>query len=648
MDRNPEWLETDGLGGFSSGTATGIRTRRTHALLLPAMTPPRGRVVLVNGIEAWVEHAGTTEALSSQLYTPGIVHPDGQDRIREFEGDPWPRWVFSLADGTSVEHELFVPYRCPAVVLRWWLPRASAEVKLNVRLLLSGRDAHALHRENPAFRFEPARTEDGDFRWQPYSGVPALLARVNGWYRHRPDWYRNFVYEQERARGLDCIEDLASPGVFHWDLSADEAWMVLAAEGTSLEEFLSTARAGLRGPGLRERERRRRAAFPSPLERSADAYLVARGTGKTIVAGYPWFGEWGRDTFVALRGLCLATGRLDEARQILLEWSPSVSGGMLPNRVHEAGGAPEYDSADASLWYVVAFHELVEALRREGKRASGHDLSLLRRTVDAILDGYARGTRHGIRLDADGLLAAGADGVPLTWMDARVGGRAVTPRAGKAVEIQALWLNALRVGSAWVPEREALFERGRRSFAGRFWNEKDGCLYDVVDVDHEPGRCDASFRPNQIFAVGGLPWAVLEGDRARRVVDEVERRLLTPVGLRSLAPGEPGYAPRCEGGVRERDAAYYQGTVWPWLLGPFVEAWVRVRDDRRAATREARARFLDPLAAHLREAGFQHVPEIADAEEPHVFRGCPFQAWSLGELLRLRDLVLTSPSRTSA
>jgi len=324
-----------------------------------------------------------------------------------------------------------------------------------------------------------------------------------------------------------------------------------------------------------------------------------------------------------MRGLCLATGRIDEARSILREWAGSVSEGMVPNRFPDRGEAPEYNSVDASLWYVVAVHETLAAAGEEDAR--------LRRAVDAILDGYSRGTRHGIAADMDGLLRAGEPGQQLTWMDARVDGRVITPRIGKPVEVNALWINALRVGGArW----KALHDRAAASFAERFWNEARGCLFDVVDP------ADDALRPNQVLAVGGLPFPVLQGERARRVVDVVEERLWTPLGLRSLAPGEPGYAPRYRGGVAERDGAYHQGTVWPWLLGPFVEAWVRVRGGDAPVRREARRKFLDPLLAQRDVAGLGHLPEIADADAPHLPRGCPFQAWSLGEALRLDRLVL--------
>jgi predicted glycogen debranching enzyme len=313
---------------------------------------------------------------------------------------------------------------------------------------------------------------------------------------------------------------------------------------------------------------------------------------------------------------------------------------MLPNRFPDSGDRPELNSVDASLWYIVAVHDYLRVAETAGRAIGASERRALHGALESILDGYARGTRYGIRLDDDGLLLAGEPGVQLTWMDAKVGDWVVTPRIGKPVEVQALWLNALWIGSLLSRKRDGILERGRASFAARFWNERDGFLHDVIDPDGRRGEADPSFRPNQIFAVGGLPLPLITGERARRLVDAVEERLYTPLGLRSLAPGEPGYAPRYEGGVRERDGVYHQGTVWPWLLGPFVEAWVRSRGDAPAIRREARDWFLAPLLAHLDDAGLGHISEIADAEPPHTPRGCPFQAWSVGEALRLSEVVL--------
>jgi predicted glycogen debranching enzyme len=386
-------------------------------------------------------------------------------------------------------------------------------------------------------------------------------------------------------------------------------------------------------------EARRRGRFASPLHRAAEAYVVRRGAGKTIVAGYPWFTDWGRDTFITLRGFMILPGGVGLARDILLAWAPAVSEGMVPNRFPDGGDQPEYNAVDASLWYVIAAHELLEAAGAGRIVLAPTDQQLLRNAIGQIVAGYRAGTRFGIKMDGDGLLAAGVPGVQLTWMDAKVGDQVITPRVGKPVEVQALWLNALRIAAAIWPEYCVLYRHGLASFQLRFWNERRGCLYDVVDVDHEGGRNDPALRPNQILAVGGLPHQVLVEPYARRVVETVERTLLTPLGLRSLAPGEPGYAPQYGGGVAARDGAYHQGTVWPWLIGPFVQAWLRVRGDTPEARREADERFLSPLREHFDVAGLGHISEIADAEPPHRPGGCPFQAWSLGELLRASRLV---------
>jgi predicted glycogen debranching enzyme len=473
------------------------------------------------------------------------------------------------------------------------------------------------------------------------------LVLSNGEYRHAPDWYRQFLYTAERERGLDDTEDLASPGEFSWPLSGagEQAVCILRVNPDGSHEALTADEVVTHASDARAAERGRREAFPTLLDRAADAYLVRRGAGRTIVAGYPWFTDWGRDTFIAVRGLCLATGRLADARDILVEWAGAVSEGMLPNRFPDHGEAPEFNSVDASLWYVVAVDELLQLVPNDSTLLATAQRRALESAVQQIVHGYAAGTRFGIRMDADSLLSAGVPGVQLTWMDARVGDRVITPRIGKPVEIQALWLNALSAASRAEPSWRDVLERGRAAFVERFWNEELGRLADVVDVDHIPGTRDDSFRPNQILAVGGLPVALVDGERGRRIVDAVERHLLTPVGLRSLAPGEPGYASRYDGDSAARDAVYHQGTVWPWLMGPFVDAWVRVRGNTAAARRDARTRFVDPLLTRVQTFGFGHLSEIADAEAPFEPKGCPFQAWSLGELLRLDRVVLVDPKR---
>ena len=641
-----EWLETNGIGGFASSTIVGLDTRRYHGLLTAALHPPGDRYLLLAKLEETLVVGERRHELSANRY-PGTIHPDGFRLQREFRLDPFPVFVHAV-DGVVLEKSVLLVQGENTVVVTYALRRedgapADAPVRLEVRPLIAFRDFHATTHENDGIDRTVALA-DGVASVTPYRGLPTLhvahdAGRVDG----AGDWYRSFEYAAEQARGLDFREDLYQPFTLHFDLGATpRATVVAGTEGTCrASDADSLVRA----------ERARRAALVADvppadalqrtLVAAADRYVVRRGAGKTIIAGYPWFGDWGRDTFISVRGLCLATGRLDVAREILLAWTGVVSEGMLPNRFADHGEQAEYNSVDAALWFVVAARELLDAAAAAGRPLPAAEVESVWRAIEAILEGYARGTRHRIGVDAaDGLLFAGEPGIQLTWMDAKVGDWVVTPRIGKPVEIQALWLAALDAASVRTDRWAALAAQGRASFARRFWNADAGCLYDVVDPDGRSGAVDASFRPNQILAVGGLPITLLAGERARAVVDGVESRLWTPLGLRSLAPGEPGYVPTYRGGPRERDAAYHQGTVWPWLLGPFVEAWVRVRGATAAAKQEARERFVSPLAAHLADAGLGHVSEIADADPPHDPGGCPFQAWSVGEALRLVRRVL--------
>ncbi len=618
-----EWLEADGAGGFASGTAGLVRMRRYHALLL-AQTAA-GRFVLANGLEAWVETASGRFPISAQCYAPDVVFPAGRDHLDGFEATPWPCWRFTGPDGTRVTWELLVVRATGETILRWTADRPA---RLAVRLLLSGRDYHALHHRNDAFDMTTRREGDA-LLWRPYPGVPATTARGTFAWEDAPDWFLRFTYAAERERGLDDGEDLASPGVFHLELGAAPALLVLRAETAGGEDPEALLAA--------ERDRRTRPA----RDVAADAYLAAApgdaGSGRpTLLAGFPWFTDWGRDGFIALRGLLLARGRTREAAAILLAWAGHVSEGMLPNRFPDGGAAPEYNSADASLWFVVAAHELLAAGIPDDEAAALHAACL------AIVAGHAAGTRFGIRMDpSDGLLAAGAPGVALTWMDAIVDGVPVTPRVGKPVELQALWVNALEIAGRMPGGGHLLADAARARDAVRtlFPDPATGGLLDVLDAGGVPGARDASLRPNQVLAAGGLPFPVLTPALRDGVVAAAGRALLTPLGLRTLDPADPAYHPRYRGGPSERDRAYHQGTVWPWLLGPFVAAWLDGRGRSAEARAEGRARFLPPLRAHLTEAGLGHVSEVADAEAPHRPGGCPFQAWSLGELIRIEAML---------
>lgn len=639
-----EWLEADGFGGFASGTVGTLRARRYHALLLTATRAPGGRVVLVNGVEVWLEADGKRYPLSMQRYVPDVIYPDLTTSLLAFNTEPWPTWRFQVDPQRVVTAEVFVSKATRETVLRWRLEglggaSASGAFTLKVRPLLSGRDYHALHHENRAFNFN-AKSSDNPacVSWQPYGDLPVINAVTNGAYTHAPDWYRNFCYVRERERGLDFSEDLATPGVFSFNPIDGEAVMILSASVASSGSAtvpVSTAPAAAHAAELARVEQQRRNALGSRLQRSADAYVVTRNEGRTILAGFPWFTDWGRDTFIAMRGLLIATGRLDEAEAILLEWSGTLSAGMLPNRFPDYGDTPEYNSVDASLWFVVAVHDYLAT-----NHAKADTRTRLRQAVETILTGYTNGTRFNIKASAeDALLSAGVPGVQLTWMDAKVGDWVVTPRIGKPVEVQALWINALRIAATWSSRWQAPAERALQAFHERFTDPSTQALVDNVDVDFVKGVVDRSIRPNQIFAVGGLPFPLLEGAAARAVVDQVEAHLLTPLGLRTLAPSDPAYRGHYGGTPLERDGAYHQGTVWPWLLGPFVEAWLRVHGGEPDARAQAKARFIDPLYAHLDHAGLDHLSEIADGDAPHTPAGTPFQAWSLGELLRLETLL---------
>lgn len=638
LDR--EWLETDGLGGFASGTVSGRRTRRYHALLLAAESADNSRFVLVNGMEVHVQTAAGLAALSSQHYLPNVIHPHGDRLIRGFQGGPWPTWDFELEGGTRIRQQIFVPRNISAVVLKWSLTSpVNGPCSLAFRPLISGRDYHSLHHANDAFQFE--HTGDGRcLTWSPYHGVPSIVAGSNGIYTKEPLWYRHFYYAAEKERGLDCSEDLASPGTFRFDLNLGPAVCILTTSGpdalklspeTSITELVDQ---------LKRDERARRLQFTSRLRRSADQFITRSGTRRTIIAGYPWFTDWGRDTFISLRGLCLTTGRFDDAEQILLSWSKSISEGMLPNRFPDGNSEPEYNSVDASLWFIIAIHDFLTATTAREYPVSDQTRTQLQNAVTEILRGYTQGTRYHIRADVDGLLQAGEPGVQLTWMDAKVDDWVVTPRIGKPVEIQALWINALWFASQFDSQWNGPFSFALDSFRKRFWNAEANCLFDVIDVDHTPGTVDPSIRPNQILAVGGLPLCLFEEEHVKKIVALVEEQLVTPLGVRTLSPDSPDYHPHYSGGIYERDGAYHQGTAWAWLMGPFIDAWLRTNGHSELNRSVARAKFIQPLIDHLDEAGIGHISEIADGEptgEKQIPRGCPFQAWSLAELIRVLD-----------
>lgn len=640
MAISKEWLETNGLGGFASSTLLNHNTRRYHGLLTAATRPPLGRHLLVN-------------ALDESCYGPnGEQVPVTHEHVIGFRLDPWPIWTYRVG-ALLYEKSVAMIHGQNTTVVRYRVRKESPGVQLRVRPRLTSRDFHSLHRENPVLNAEP-ELRDGLAVLEPYPGTPALYLHHNA-SRVEPglEWTRSVSYLREKERGLDWQEDLWSPMAFVYPLEAERpAYLTLTIEG---DAFLDADLL------LRQESERRQLLLKGwestddvthHLVLAADQFIVKRSAGedeKTVIAGYPWFEDWGRDTFIALPGLLLATGRYDDARKILKSYAGYADHGMIPNRFPDATGYPEYNTVDASLWYIVAVFHYLRYTR---------DFDFVRTelwpALTDILLHYQNGTRYQIHMDVDGLIYAGQAGVQLTWMDAKIGDWVVTPRAGKPVEIQALWYNALRIMDQigqMIGQKEAarrwagLAEKVWGSINRQFWNEATGGLFDCVDGEER----DAAIRPNMIFAVS-LPFECVTPDRAAQIVGLIEERLLTPFGLRTLDPLDSRYVGRCEGDVRARDSAYHQGTVWPWLIGPFLTAYQKVHGKSPKIQAQLRA-HLALLLTHLWENGLGTIAEIFDGDMPHDPRGCIAQAWSVAEILRLlrEELgpVPTAPMRLS-
>ena len=630
-----EWLEPNGLGGWASSSVAGAHTRRYHGLLVAATSPPTGRMVLLSKLDETLVVGETRHELGANRF-PGAVAPAGHLLLESFEHELFPVWTYRADDAVLRRSVAAVRGENTTLVL-YELLDAPGAVTLELHPFVASRDYHGMQHANDAIR------RDGDFadgvlRLQPYDGTPEIAIEVPGAeYRAEPDWWHDFEYVREVERGLDTREDLFTPGALLVELQPGERVGVIVSTGfaTGRDAFALLDAEQTRREQLFE-------GLPADdevgrtLTLAADAFIVRRGDGlSTIVAGYHWFTDWGRDTMIALPGLALTTGRTDEARGMLRAFAASVSEGMIPNRFPDAGEEPEYNTVDATLWLFIAAHHYLEATGDEE-----FVLGELLPVFHEVLDWHRRGTRYGIRVDDDGLLRAGEPGVQLTWMDAKVGDWVVTPRIGKPVEINALWVNALMVASrleelagqsATAAKLAAEAEHAGVRFVETFWNDDVGYLYDVVDGDMR----DAAIRPNALFALS-LPHALVEGERAERILAVAEERLLTPVGLRSLDPADPAYRGRYEGGVVERDGAYHQGTVWPWLIGPYIDALLAVRGADGA--RQAVA-ILERLERELTGSGVGQLAEIYDGDAPQLPRGCMAQAWSIAEVLRARAAV---------
>jgi predicted glycogen debranching enzyme len=630
-----EWIETNGLGGYASGTISGALTRRYHGLLTVATEPPVGRIVTVSKLEETLILNGVRFDLSTNRYADA-VYPHGFRHLKGFRLDPFPVWTFGVG-GVEIERTLFMVHGENSTAIRWRVvqragppPRCSFEV----RPLIAFRDHHHLsqgERANFDLRIEGNAQR---ISMQPESTLPRVHFVSNAINSEPQEfWYRNFEYAVERERGFDYTEDLYQPFTLNFDL----------ASGAELLLTTDPDRSAGHVNQLQSCEIQRRAELVArsgvedkarwPLVLAADQFIVNRGAGKSVLAGYHWFSDWGRDTMIALQGLSLSTNRPDIAKSILLEYSKHISQGMIPNRFPDSGGKADYNTVDATLWYF-------EAVRAYTDHTDDYDLlrdHLYEKLVD-IIEWHVSGTRYQIHVDTDGLLYAGEPGVQLTWMDAKIDDWVVTPRTGKPVEIQALWYNALRFMAdlaASFNDKDHSVEyadmagAARESFNDQFWNEGQNCLYDVISSREK----DASVRPNQIFAVS-LHFTMLEQDRARSVLDKVEAELLTPVGLRSLSPSDPRYTATYGGSPKTRDAGYHQGTTWSWLIGPFVDAYRRVHG--YGPTTDAKLTEITAgLRSHLSSAMVGQVSEIFDGVAPHRPRGAAAQAWSVAELLRV-------------
>jgi predicted glycogen debranching enzyme len=631
-----EWLETNGAGGFAMGTVAGANTRRYHGLLVASLRPPVERYVLLSRVEEDILCDGECHNLGAAQY-PGVIAPSGFRMLEEFRQDPFPTWQYRT--GCAVlEKRVFLVQGEQTVVVQY---RVSNKARLRVRPFLAYRDYHSLQHTNDGLR---RHVEDQGplLLIRPYEGLPALRIHHNGaGFVPVGNWYYRNEYRKEMERGLDFQEDVYSPGWVDFELLPGETAYIVA----TIEEHGSIRIENVRRWEASERERRAaitakaKSEFEARLNLAAEQFLVRRSNGSTtIIAGYPWFTDWGRDTMISLPGLLVTRGRTREAEDVLRGFLEAMDRGLIPNRFPDAGEKPEYNTADGTLWTFPAAWAL---------RQAGSSEKFLKETfypaAKEILEWHRRGTHFGIGVDAeDRLLCAGTEGTQLTWMDAKAGDWVVTPRHGKPVEINALWYNALRMMACfaleyaeprYAAELEAEARRVRSSFEEKFWNPKRGCLYDRL----APEGPDERLRPNQIFALS-LPFPLMNEDQRRSILEQVEVNLLTPVGLRTLAPDDPEYCGRYEGGPRERDGAYHQGTVWPWLLGPYLEARLRVLGetvDNLLYCRE----LLRNMEVELQGCCLGSLAEIYDGDAPRRPKGAVAQAWSVAELLRTTPLL---------
>ncbi|HEX3463488.1 MAG TPA: amylo-alpha-1,6-glucosidase [Candidatus Elarobacter sp.] len=644
-----EWLLTNGRGGYAMGTVAGTLTRRYHGLLIAAADPPVTRRLVVARLDLDAGYDGRTYALATNRWRSGAIAPEGWRLAEAFTlEDGLPTWTYALGDAL-LDVTLAMPHGVDAIAVLLRAVRARSDLAVRGRLIVADRDHHGGSLPDPA-GFTTDVTGDGLTIALPASGAALRVAAPRAVsVETARERYDGYLLPRETERGLQDVDDYLHACTIAWRLSpGDEQGVVASFAAHGAGDVVSgDAREIVRA--RREANRALAGAQRTPLlgrlALAADAFVVARRSrdagdtptpatpdleGTTVIAGYPWFTDWGRDTMISLPGLLLGTGRTDDATAVLRTFAAHVDGGLIPNRFPDAGGPAEYNTIDASLWFV----EAVRAYVAETKDASL--LADVFPAVEAVIDGYRRGTRYGIGVDADGLVRGGADGLQLTWMDAKIGDRVITPRRGKPVEVNALWYNALRACETFAallgrsPDVYRADADRTAAAMNRFWSAECGWCYDVLDG---PNGDDATFRPNQLFTVSLFATA-FDTVRARAIVDACASRLWTSIGLRTLSPDDPAYRGTITGPQEARDAAYHQGTVWPWLLGPFVRAHLRAYGDRdRVRT------FVQPLIDALDADAIGTLPEIADGDPPHTPRGCPAQAWSVGELIAVLRLL---------
>jgi len=631
--QSKEWIVTNGIGGYASGTIANLLTRRYHGLLIAALQPPLGRTLLVSKLDETMTYANQTIPLFANRWLGEIIEPHGYQNIEFFhlEGSI-PVWTFSISDAW-LEKRIWMQYGSNTTYVQYHLKRASVPLKLSVKALVNYHDHHAAT-VGEGWNVQILNVENGIQINPFYGAVPYRILCTDASVQIKNEWYRNFELILEKYRGLGSIDDHLLAGEF--DVTIEPGQSVTFILSSEDNPNLDGKSAYQDRKNYEQKLIDLAPALPGQLSLAADQFIVDRSTsanpdGKSIMAGYHWFGDWGRDTMISLPGLTLATGRPEIARSILSTFSEFIDQGMLPNRFPDAGDKPEYNTVDATLWYFEAIQAYYSKTR---------DLSLIQTLYPKLQDVitcHLNGTRYGIHVDPqDGLLFAGEAGVQLTWMDAKVGDWVVTPRTGKQVEINALWYNALMLMADFASmlgkdknKYKTLAKRVKTNFE-KFWNVEGGYLLDVIDTPH---GVDNAIRPNQLIAVS-LAYSPLSKEQQKAIVEIAVRYLFTSHGLRSLAPTEQGYIGHYGGDMVNRDGAYHQGTVWGWLIGPFISAHLRVYHNPTLAKS-----FLLPLINQLSDFGLGSIGEIFDGDAPYTPRGCIAQAWSIAEVIRVWDEI---------